>query len=132
MCRLYFILFLSLSSCDQSENYGEIYFFDVSSLTTINPILCSDFGNADGVLKINLLDKEIYELFKNTLSEDNNGNRIPDVRYKIVLSNDIICLDYAGNYITAKGRSGKIKFMKKFKHYIQENRDKGSYVTQPW
>lgn len=132
MCRFFFILFLVISSCSENENYGEINFFDVTSLNTMDPILCSDVENSDGLLKIDLQDEEIYSLFKNALSESSNGNRIPDVRYKVKLSNDTICLDYAGNYITTKGRYGKIKFMKKFEHYFEENRDKGLYVTQPW
>lgn len=132
----FLLLFLILASCQLDRNYGNIYFFDVDQLTTTTPLGCIDVKNQKGIRVLNLNDKPLYALLNNEIINNKTENSYPlDIRYRLELLEDTICIDYNGYFVNSKKQYGKIS-IRELNQYIMQKKHKSNLVgedlNEPW
>ena len=121
-----------LGCMKSKQDFGRIYYLEQNELTTIIPLDCNTFENFVGLRSIQINKKEIYESLLLAIAKDTLETQyMPDVRYKIFIDDNEICLDYSGNFVTKNGLKGKINFIDEVKKYISENLERSVPITNP-
>ncbi len=136
MRKYLFVLSLILFiSCKKEQNSKmEIHFFNVDNLNTIVPLSCENMDELNYLTKIYIEDKKLYESILKDLDtskiEDSVEEKIIDVRYKIIVDTNVMCVDNFGNFCLNKKHYGKIGKMEEIKTYIASNKEKYIKITE--
>lgn len=130
------VLFLIIS-CGKPKNYGSVFYFEQKDLLSIVPISCADMENYRGLRKLNLTNKELFDSLYYYAKKINIDTQYdPDVRYKIIISNDTLCIDYDGYFIMNSENRGRIYFIEELEKFIQNNKKLSKPITEetpkPW
>src|SRR5690554_1543818 len=132
--HLFGIVLLSgiVFSCSKDKNYGTIYYFEQKDMFTTMPLNCNEIINYSGLRRVELTDKEIYELLilskKEIIHTENNDI---DVRYKIEIDSDVFCIGYSGYFFLNDEQRGKLNFINKIEKFISENKNQSTAITEP-
>ena len=120
-----------LFSCKKSEEKIEIIFYkgDISSHI---PLTCSDFNTKEGSSILTLhndsLVKEINDCIELSIIDTKKINNI-DVRFKVIINQDTLCMDNFGQFILNNNLYGKLKCYNKIIEIIDDNHDKASFIN---
>ncbi len=120
---------LILSSCTSvKQKEIVIYYFNNEFETPISVDCESIYKYAD-LLKIETNDKIINNYFRNNLIDNGELFEV-DVRYKIIIESDTLCVDRFGNFRGAN-KNGKIKNFDFLKNYLKKYQGKKVKITEP-
>ena len=110
------LIWLSFGCTKNKEMQLEIYYYE-DEINTPERVSCDEIFGYHGLKRLVLNNKKYNDSINYLLGnfKERDLNNI-DVRYKLILSNDTICMDYFGNIIY-KGIV-KTDNDKKFYHYI--------------
>ncbi len=133
----FILLFFIIISCNKKLNQNkslEVYFFDVDHMTTTLPISCGNMTEFDYLTKINIEDIVIYNSVLDDIKKSKNDENISendiDVRYKIILNEDEMCIDYYGEFILNGKYRGKLTNFVEIKEYIHNNKNDYIEITE--
>lgn len=135
--RIFVLLSSIVFSCTKDKSYGTLYFFEQKDRSTIISLTCDEIFDSKGLKKVEIIDKELYELLilsKKEVFPIDNSNI--DVRYKIEIDSDVLCLAYPGDFILNNKYQGSFHFINKIEKYISDNKDISIAITEqtpkPW
>lgn len=125
---------LFLVGCiNSSGNELTILFFEQYDMTAIVRLDSTDIYGQMGLRKLKIKDEKFYLLFNEAILKAERPDIIyyPDVRYKVTVDGNDVFLDYSGNFLTNKGRTGKVNFMNELEGFIRNNETLSIPIGEP-
>lgn len=125
------IFFLSCKTLiDKEDINSKVYFFEQNNMTSIQMIECSDMISHKtlGLRVIDSIPRQLIKKIKGSIEKGSFNGNIPDIRYRVEIGQDVVCVDYRGNFFTDKGLKGNIDYLFELEEYINENIDSSNLV----
>lgn len=135
MKKILFLFVISTLSCTSSKkNLFELYFYKADSFTTIIPVKCDEMDNYNNLMKVNIKDENLYNDLISIIDKQNQINiskdKNLDIRYKIYLNKDTICINDSGEYLLNGKYKGKLGCFKNLLFYINKNKSQAIKITE--
>lgn len=125
------ILLLALtSSCTKSKNNEIIIYYFNNEFLSPTAIECDEFFNEFDISKIIINDSTLYYHIEKYRKNSEADFIHIDARYKIIISQDTLCVNYFGEFI-GNEKKGQIKDFDIIKDYIKDFKGKKEVITTP-
>ncbi len=133
-CILIFIGCILFGCSSETKKLADIYFYNVDDLSTIVPIKCNEMENYNNLVKIDISDENLYDRLKEItnskiLKQDSLSDRNIDIRYRVCVNKDTLCINEEGEFLLNGNYQGKLEIFKELIVYIKNNKSTASKIT---